>query len=359
MIDGGRSMHQAYTALPGIPDVESPLFEKLLRLKEISPETEDVARRLRRDGFAVISFPDPDFDEVATRIIRALHPLFDLEAWRIGREPSLRVQDAWRSNSDVRRLAVNPGILALLGQLYGREAFPFQTLNFPVGTEQHFHSDCVHFNSCPERFMAGVWVALEDTDSENGPLIYYPGTHTLPIYTAEHVGVNPDTTRPGSAGTRYHEYENAWKLVVEALDLKPLEFHAKKGEALIWAANLLHGGAAQKDKTRTRYSQVSHYYFRGCCYYTPLLSVPMLGPISFKDVVDVQTAELVPNELNGRLLSREHMEYTLPPRHRLVDLPAGFDPVAYLKANPDVAAANVDPERHWRDFGWRENRPLR
>jgi hypothetical protein len=339
--------------------VESPLFERLLRLKELSPETEDVARRLRRDGYAVISFPDPDFDETAARIIQALDPLYDWEAWRSGREPGLRVQDAWRSNSDVRRLAASPDILALLAGLYGREAFPFQTINFPVGTQQHYHSDAVHFSSCPERFMAGVWVALEDTDSENGPLIYYPGTHALPIYTGEHVGVNPDTLAE-SPYTKYPKYENAWESIVEALGLKPIEFHARKGEALIWAANLLHGGAAQKDKTRTRHSQVTHYYFRGCCYYTPLASAPMLGPVLFRDVVDIQTGELVPNELNGALLSREHIQYALPRRHVLYPgLPTHFDPVAYLRANPDVAAANMDPAHHWLEFGWRELRPLR
>ena len=32
-------------------------------------------------------------------------------------------------------------VLALLGKLYGRQGFPFQTLNFPVGTQQHLHSD--------------------------------------------------------------------------------------------------------------------------------------------------------------------------------------------------------------------------
>ncbi|HEY6393583.1 MAG TPA: phytanoyl-CoA dioxygenase family protein [Bryobacteraceae bacterium] len=351
--------HQTRTTLPGIPDVESPLFEKLLRLKELSPETEDVARRLRRDGYAVIPFPDPDFDETADRIIRALDPLYDWDGWRAGRQEGLRVQDAWRNNSDVKRLAADPGILALLAQLYGREAFPFQTLNFPVGTQQHFHTDAVHFSSCPERFMAGVWVALEDTDSENGPLIYYPGTHALPIYTGEFVGVNPDTLAE-SQYTRYQEYIDAWESIVEALDLKPVEFHAKKGQALIWASNLLHGGAAQKSKNRTRYSQVTHYYFKGCCYYTPLASAPLLGPVLFRDVVDIQTGELVPNELNGTRLSREHRQYALPSRHRLSqELPADFDPVAYLKANPDVAAANIDPAVHWINYGRRENRSLR
>ena len=59
--------------------------------------------------------------------------------------------------------------------------FPVSNPQFPRWHAQHFHTDSVHFSSCPERFMAGVWVALEDIDSDNGPLILYPGSHALPI----------------------------------------------------------------------------------------------------------------------------------------------------------------------------------
>jgi hypothetical protein len=37
----------------------------------------------------------------------------------------------------------------------------------------------------------------------------------------------------------------------------------KKGQAIIWHANLLHGGSPQTDKAKTRNSQVTHYYFEG------------------------------------------------------------------------------------------------
>lgn len=48
----------------------------------------------------------------------------------------------------------------------------------------------------------------------------------------------------------------------------------EKGQAVIWAANLLHGGAPQKDRERTRHSQVTHYFFEGCKNFAPLLSSP-------------------------------------------------------------------------------------
>src|SRR4051794_32618805 len=36
--------------------------------------------------------------------------------------------------------------------------------------------------------------------------------------------------------------------------------------------------------------------------------------------------------------------------------PADFDPEYYLMANPDVAAAGVDPYQHYLQYGWREGR---
>lgn len=344
--------------LPGVPDVESPLFEKIFDAKRLSPEIIEVARKLRKDGYAVIDFPEPDFALLASAIVRELDDKYDWNGWRSGKTPNLRVQDAWKSVPAVKRIATHPKILDLLSNLYGRRAFPFQTLNFPVGTQQHFHSDSIHFSSVPERFMVGVWVALEDTDSENGPLIYYPGSHTLPVFTNEHVGINPHTR--GNPSEHYPYYERAWEAIVEALDLKPVEFHARKGQALIWAANLLHGGAAQKDSKRTRYSQVTHYYFDNCCYYTPLVSAPFLGPVFYRDTIDISSGKRAPNMLNGLEVPKRRIRAAALAKHKLRPRkpPANFDKTAYLRANPDVAAAKMDAVKHWLKFGYREGRPL-
>ncbi len=350
--------------LPGIPDVESPLFEKIFQAKNVSAETREIARKLHKDGYAVLDFPEPALDQLAANIVRSLDSSYDWDRWRKGTSPGLRVQDAWQNVPEVKSVACNPQILQLLSDLYGRRAFPFQTLNFPVGTQQHFHSDSAHFSSCPERFMVGVWLALEDIDRDNGPLVYYPGSHVLPVITNEHTGVNPDTR--GDSHSHYTSYERAWEAIVDAQGLKPAYFQAKKGQALIWAANLLHGGAPQNNLRRTRHSQVTHYYFEGCTYYTPLGSVPFLGSIEYREIVDISTGKNVPNMLNGLPVSKEQIHHasfvmdqasvTDPSRPKL---PPGFDGTAYLKANPDVAEAQVDPVKHWLEFGYLEGRPLR
>jgi hypothetical protein len=176
-----------------------------------------------------------------------------------------RIQDAWRISDNVRALALSERVRNLLANLYRREPLPFQTLNFRYGSEQAVHSDTIHFNSQPAGFMCGVWVALEDIDMENGPLLYYPGSHALPELTMEDIG----------AEARQEEYPRYERFVAEMIErrrLEPAYGALRKGQALVWAANLLHGGLPQRDPSRTRHSQVTHYFFEGCRYYTPMTS---------------------------------------------------------------------------------------
>jgi hypothetical protein len=230
-----------------------------------------------RDGF--LSFP--------TTIPHSL-----LDRARADVEPVLlkkpRIQDAWKQSEAIRRIATWPDILDMLAEFYGKKPLPFQTLNFRMGTEQDIHSDTVHFNSMPHGFMCGVWVALEDIDEENGPLIYYPGSQTWPEVTLKEVEEAGYFKRnwwdealtlgnrlgipPHQQGPHYRAYELYLADLVGRSGVEPRLGVVKKGDAILWAANLLHGGSQQNDKTRTRWSQVSHYFFQGDRYYTPLHS---------------------------------------------------------------------------------------
>ncbi len=173
-----------------------------------------------------------------------------------------RIGEAWRISENANALALNPNVHAIVEELYGRKPLPFQTLNFRMGTEQPVHSDTIHFNSMPAGFMCGAWVALEDIDMDNGPVIYYPGSHKLPEITLKDVGPDADEMA-------YSDYLAA---MIERLDLKPAYATIRKGQTFLWASNLLHGGSPQRDKTRTRYSQVTHFFFEDCKYWSPLLS---------------------------------------------------------------------------------------
>jgi len=280
--------------LPGVPLIESPIFEAELEASDLSPAEREVAIALNRNGYAVLDFPDPEFDARAARIIERLGPQFSDS----GTSPdgvyrtAGRIQDAWIIDPDVRSLAANRELLDLLSRLYGRRAFPFQTLNFDVGTQQALHTDAVHFSSIPQRFMCGVWVALEDVRAEAGPLQYVPGTHRLPIMDNSQIGRHGFGHPLDSAQL---PFQDVWNTLAGLPGMQPEPFLARKGQALIWCANLLHGGMPQLDPALTRWSQVTHYYFDDCIYYTPALSDEYLGRLQLRNLVSVEDGSPRPN----------------------------------------------------------------
>ncbi|VWD52989.1 phytanoyl-CoA dioxygenase [Burkholderia lata] len=344
--------------LPGVPHVESPFFNQFFSPDNCETELLRISRELNENGFVVIDFPDKDFDRKAELIKNSLRGKYDWDKWHstgyeIGN--GMRIQDAWEFDENVRSIAINQVVIDLISRLYGRKAQPFQSLNFPVGTQQHFHSDAIHFSSIPERFMCGVWVALEDISEDAGPLEYYPGSHKWPIYTNEHIGLNASLLENKPT---QELYEPMWRSLIEAHGLKKQTFTAKKGQALIWAANLLHGGGKQKSSSKTRWSQVTHYYFENCAYYSPLRSDPFFGSIDFKNVTDMVTRRKVANQYLGNHIPQDFVKLTDPKLKRNA-IPGEFDPYLYLLKNPDVKAAGLDAWEHYSQFGWREGRPIR
>lgn len=271
-----------------MPWFESPFFEPLLAEQQLKPDQISLLREFAEKGYVVLDAVIPEGSEIPQRIINDLSPRYR------GRG---RIQDAWKFQQDVRSIAVQERILSTLRLLYQRDPIPFQTLNFPVGTEQSTHSDTVHFHSVPHRFMCGVWVALEDIMGESGPLHVYPGSHKLPVWNFHDLGLP-------SGVEHYHVYEDGIQKYIETLGLKKHIVLLRKGQALIWAANVLHGGEPIRDPSRTRHSQVTHYYFSDCLYYTPMLSDPYIGKIYMRSIVDIRTGKAVPNRYNGQDLSQ-------------------------------------------------------
>ncbi|HEX7857782.1 MAG TPA: phytanoyl-CoA dioxygenase family protein [Sphingobium sp.] len=298
---------------PGLPLVESPLFPALKSKWGLTTEEERIADDLHEKGFAVFDFPDSDLNGRIDRIQRHLGPRYGIDFEAADSDKTVgerRIQDAWKEDEDVRAIAANQAVINLLSKLYGRKAFPFQTLNFPIGTQQDAHSDSVHFSSLPERFLCGVWLAMEDIGPDAGPLFYHPGSHRWPIMSNALIGRRGYGSDLISA---QDPYGPAWRALCEAHGSQEEVFLARKGQALIWCANLLHGGSHQKNSALTRWSQVTHYYFDDCIYYTPAFSDETLGKLQLRNLVSVSDGQLRPNKYLGEPV-KAHSEM---PRRRL------------------------------------------
>jgi ectoine hydroxylase-related dioxygenase (phytanoyl-CoA dioxygenase family) len=221
--------------------------------------------QFERDGYLILEsagIPEPTLDAIVDDLAELYGDIRTEEGVVYAKR---RIREAWRISPNVKALALAPEVLKLLEDLYGRKPIPFQTLNFWTGSQQAPHSDTLHFNSVPAGYMCGVWVALEDIDMDKGPVIFYPGSHKLSEVTMQDVGVR-------ASDSEYRHYERYIADLIEEEGLTPRYATIRKGQALLWAANLLHGGAKLKHPDLTRHSQVTHYFFEDCRHYIPMFS---------------------------------------------------------------------------------------
>jgi len=276
----------------GGPWFDSPFFAALRERPELSEPERDEIERFARDGYLLLDrdrLGIDDFESLADRILLETNDLY---------RGAGRVQDGWAVSDAVRQLALAPGILSLLATLYQREPLPFQSLNFARGTQQPTHSDTFHFHCLPKFFMCGVWVALEDADEDNGPVHYYPASHRLPDIDVLDLGAPAVGNRDASALEDSYSHFVGRMLVESGLPRRRLT--VPRGQALLWAANLYHGGDPVQDPTRTRHSQVTHYYFKNCLYYTPMRSDPGRGRLAVRRVRNIGTGRYEPLRYDGR-----------------------------------------------------------
>jgi len=268
--------------LMNIPWVESPLFNKILNSININEEQKNLALKFNRDGYVIIDLNLKDeLIESLKKDVLQNNTKQQESFYHYSDSP--RVFEAWKESQAVRDIANHPKILETIEFLYARRTFPFQTINFIKGSNQPIHSDAIHFHTIPYNWVAASWVALEDMDETNGTLVYCPTSHKLPIFDFKSLNLEP--AKYGEQAEHYKKYEQFIEDVIESNKFEKKAFIAKKGQALIWSANLLHGGLKVVDTTRTRWSQATHYYFEGCeHYYAPMFSDPFNGKYSQKDI---------------------------------------------------------------------------
>jgi hypothetical protein len=148
-------------------------------------------------------------------------------------------------------------------------------------------------------------------------------------------------------------FHQAWQAMVEAQGLSRQCFTPRLGEALIWSANLLHGGSAVLDPSLTRWSQVTHYFFEGCRHYTPMLSRWPEGPVAWRQPFNLAKGMPIETKCSDQATSMGEAAPLLEQRLQ------SFDPGAYLAAHPDVAAAGVNAYEHLIRHGLQEGRVWR
>lgn len=164
-----------------------------------------------------------------------------------------KLNDLFLEYEQVRQFALAPELTALLHDLLDGDPLICNSLTLEFGSQQVDHFDTFYMPPCVANKMLASWIALEDVTPDAGPLQYYPGSHTLPPYRFSH----------GQLHAVAAEMPACHRYIAQQLterQMKPEVFLAKAGDVFIWHAQLLHGGTAIANPSRTRRSLVTHYF---------------------------------------------------------------------------------------------------
>ncbi len=246
------------------PYIESQNFKKYSFIGKDS-DFNNAMNMLNEEGYCII---DLDIDNLIDNANNDIETAIKKKSFKTNSaayhyNDSPRIVEAWKFSKSIKKIATLDSITNFLKEAYKSEPIPFSTINFVKGTEQPLHSDEFHFGSIPHRYLSGCWIALEDIDSDSGPLSVALKSHKLPIFSFEMLNINVPKSEK-EFKTAYTLYEEWVKAQIQKNNLEIATPILRKGQCLIWLSNLLHGSYAIKNRTLTRKSLVVHYHYEAC-----------------------------------------------------------------------------------------------
>jgi len=246
-------------------------LEKSTELSSFSNATQEQLKQWPDNGYLILKncFEPEEVDAINAEIDSLL------EQKKVGfRYNNRKIMFSMYASRLIHRAATDKRITDVMKFILQMPVVAFQNINFFKGSEQKAHSDSIHMTTFPPGYLIAAWIALEDIDSTNGPLFYLPGSHKLPYLLNDKYEHGGGKLVLGSEA--YEKYEVHLAEEIKRTAFAEKEFYAKKGDVLIWHANLLHGGKAITDEQRTRKSMVVHFYGEDVIKYHEITQRPSL-----------------------------------------------------------------------------------
>ncbi len=173
--------------------------------------------------------------------------------------PGAKVLDTSLLFAEGDDLSFSLPLAMFLQELFSGPALAFQSLHFEVGSTQTVHQDTAYVVVEDQPLqLAASWIALEDVQPGSGELVYFAGGHRLPDFPygggdSKHFNFNRDGNDAHVAHLNYLASESSRQ------GYERRSFLPKKGDVLIWHADLPHGGGEITKPGVTRRSLVTHY----------------------------------------------------------------------------------------------------
>jgi hypothetical protein len=256
------------------PNAEERIEQKLTA-GEITAGQAELCRHWTTSGYVILPglVEDHILDEVWTAYESAV------SKGRIQLQPELAAVDdpypgrylnPHKKVGGFCRILKHPGLRDAIRLLMEREPKPLQTIASHKGSQQGIHSDSIHMTTYPLGYLTAAWIAVEDIHPNSGPLVFYPGSHRLPYVFSKDVDISEADFKRDGYGSYQAKYEPFIEGTIAHHRLEPSYFHARKGDVLIWHANLLHGGSPRRNIQLSRKAVVCHYFVKGAFVYHDL-----------------------------------------------------------------------------------------
>jgi len=217
-----------------------------------------------RDGFIIVE--NLLTDEEIDRFVAYEHEPKP-EGWR---------QDLRHHASDEvwRYVATHPNVTEAVSELIGGQPMVVQTMYLEKkpsggvaevgGQGVALHQD-LHYLPCEPDTLIACWIALSDTDAENGGLCVVPGSHKDGLYEThknendqEHDSWEFDYTMRDRDGKEW--IQHMYSFEIEGLDMNRLQkLTVPKGAGVIFSGLTIHGSYANRTKDRVRRAFATHY----------------------------------------------------------------------------------------------------
>lgn len=181
--------------------------------------------------------------------------------------------DNHKVNAEWRRIATHANIAGIARQIFRADPMIVQTMyleKYPAaeGKGTALHQDCHYLPNEPNTLMA-CWLAMSDTDGENGGLCVVPRSHTRGLH-GTHKATNAKDhqvwesehlmrDRSGKEWTQvFYSFE------IDGLDLSTVvNLEVPRGAGVFFTGMTIHGSYGNKSAGRVRRAFATHFVARG------------------------------------------------------------------------------------------------
>jgi ectoine hydroxylase-related dioxygenase (phytanoyl-CoA dioxygenase family) len=256
----------------------SDVLERKMRQGVINDELAEQIRAFVRDGYLVI--PRAVDDEIIERVNEDVERVWSGEiggvliethaatpgrlevipANSLYRYGATKLLDVFSRVPAARAAAAAKPIFEFLTAVFEEPPRAFQQLHLTMGSQQPIHKDTayVKIDSNPLG-LAASWIALEDITPGTGELEYFVGSHRAPDFVFGGLSKWMEHS-PNEHSAFLQSLQDDSGRFGQRLE----RFIAKRGDALIWHADLAHGGSPVTQPGLTRKSLVTHYTGESC-----------------------------------------------------------------------------------------------